>query len=239
MPFFIGGVLILIVLLLAGRAFANADPQRLARFVRWFVFGLVASGAGALLVLLVLSERLGPALALMGFIAPLAMRGRSAWRRWQSAAGPRPGTQSEIETDFLRMRLDHDTGAMSGTVRHGRFVGRRLDELAEAELYEFWRDCRVGDEAAARLMESYLDRLKPDWREAAAAAGAGGGGGRSATSDAMSREEAYAILGLAPGADVAQIKKAHRDLMMKLHPDQGGSTYLAMKLNRAKEVLIG
>lgn len=237
MPFFIGGVLILVVLLLAGRAFVNADPQRLARFVRWFVFGLAACGAGAILVLLILSERLGPALALMGLIAPLAMRGRAAWRRWQSAAGPRPGTSSEIETDFLRMRLDHDTGAMSGTVRHGRFVGRRLDELGDPELYEFWRDCRVGDEAGARLMESYLDRLNPNWREAAAAAGAGASAG--ARSGAMSREEAYAILGLAVGADAAQIKKAHRDLMMKLHPDQGGSTYLAAKLNRAKEVLLG
>lgn len=239
MPFFIGGVLILVVLLLAARAFVNADPQKLARFVRWFALGLGACGAGVLLLLLILSERLGPALALVGFLAPLMMRAHTVWRRWQGAAGPRPGSASEIETDFLRMRLDHDTGAMSGTVRHGRFAGRRLEELGEPELYEFWRDCRLGDEAAARLMESYLDRLKPDWREAAARGEGAGGGPRAATSDAMSREEAYAILGLQPGADQAAIKKAHRDLMMKLHPDQGGSTYLAAKLNRAKEVLLG
>lgn len=237
MPFFIGGILILFIVLLAGRAFVNADPQKLARFVRWFGLGVAACGAAALLLLLILSERLGPALALLGFLAPVFLRGRSLWRRWQGAAGPRPGTSSEIETDFLRMRLDHDTGAMSGTVRHGRFAGRRLDEMNEAELYEFWRDCRVGDEAAARLMESYLDRLKPDWRAAATAGGRGGAGPR-ASSDAMTREEAYAILGLQPGADAAAIKKAHRDLMMKLHPDQGGSTYLAAKLNRAKEVLL-
>jgi len=235
MPFFIGGVLILLALLFVGRAFVNADPQRLARFVRWFALGLGAAGAGAILVLLIATERLGPALALMGFLAPLLMRGRTLWRRWHGTMGPRPGTSSEIETDFLRMRLDHDTGAMSGTVKHGRFSGRRLDELGEPELYEFWRDCRLGDEAAARLMESYLDRLKPDWR---AHAEEGAGAGPRATSDAMSREEAYAILGLQPGASEAAIKKAHRDLMMKLHPDQGGSTYLAAKLNRAKEVLL-
>jgi hypothetical protein len=238
MPFFIGGLIVLVVLLVAGRAFVNANPQKLAQFVRWFVLGLGACGLGAILLLLIVSERLGPALALMGVMAPLIMRGRAVWNRWQGAWGPRPGTSSEIEAEYLRMRLDHDTGAMSGTVRRGRFAGRRLEELNEPELFEFWRDCRIGDEASARLMESYLDRLKPDWRETAGAA-PGGRADPRATSDAMTREEAYAILGLAPGADQAAIKKAHRDLMMKLHPDQGGSTYLAAKLNRAKEVLLG
>jgi hypothetical protein len=240
MPFFIGGLVILLVLLVGGRAFVGADPQKLARFVRWFAVGLGAAAAAALLLLLVLSERLGPALALLGFLAPVAMRGRAIWRRWHAAAGPRPGSVSEVETEYLRMRLDHDTSAMTGTVRRGRFAGRRLDELGDAELYEFWRECRIGDEASARLLESYLDRLKPDWR--AAAGSEGGAGGRAdprATADSMTRDEAYAILGLKPGADAAAIKKAHRDLMMKLHPDQGGSTYLAAKLNRAKEVLLG
>lgn len=89
-------------------------------------------------------------------------------------------------------------------------------------------------------MESYLDRLRSDWREAAGAgAGKRSGAGARASGDAMSREEALAILGLAPGADAAAIHKAHRDLMMKLHPDHGGSNYLAAKLNRAKEVLLG
>jgi hypothetical protein len=235
-PFFIGGILILIVLVMAGRAFVNADPKKLGRFINWFLVSLAVAGAATLLILLMVSERLGPALALVGFLAPVVIRTKSIWRRWLSAAGPKAGNVSEVETSFLRMRLDHDSGAMSGTVRQGRFAGRRLDELAEPELMEFWRDCRVGDEASARLMESYLDRLRPDWRTTA---GGGGGTGPRATADAMTREECYAVLGLAPGADEAAIKKAHRDLMMKLHPDQGGSTYLAAKINRAKEILLG
>ncbi|HUB95372.1 MAG TPA: DnaJ domain-containing protein [Stellaceae bacterium] len=238
MPFLIGGILILLVLVMAGRAFVNADPKKLGRFVSWFLISLAVLGATALVLLLLVSERLGPALALVGFMAPVLMRTKSIWRRWLSTAGPSVGNVSEVETSFLRMRLDHDTGAMSGTVRHGRFAGRRLDELAEPELYEFWRDCRVGDEASARLMESYLDRLRPDWRGAAAAGGGDGAGPRT-TADAMTREEALAVLGLAAGADAAAIKKAHRELMMKLHPDQGGSTYLAAKINRAKEILLG
>jgi hypothetical protein len=238
MPFFIGGILILLVLLAAGRAFVNADPKKLGRFVSWFLVSLAVVGAATILILLMVSERLGPALALVGFLAPVLVRTKSIWRRWLAAAGPASGNVSEVETSFLRMRLDHDTGAMSGTVRHGRFAGRRLDELGEPDLIDFWRDCRVGDEASARLMESYLDRLRPDWRTAAAA-GAGAGTGPRTTADAMTREEALAVLGLAAGADEAAIKKAHRDLMMKLHPDQGGSTYLAAKINRAKEILLG
>ena len=237
MPFLIGGILILVVLVMAGRAFVNADPKKLGRFLSWFLVSVAVLGAAALLILLMISERLGPALALVGFLAPVLVRTKSIWRRWLSAAGPSTGNVSEVETAYLRMRLDHDTGAMSGTVRHGRFAGRRLDELAEPELMEFWRECRVGDEASARLMESYLDRLRPDWR--ADAPGAGAGAGPRATADAMTREECYAVLGLAPGADAAAIKKAHRDLMMKLHPDQGGTTYLAAKINRAKEILLG
>ena len=234
----IGGVAILAGVLLLVYLFVNADPKKLGRFVSWFLVSLAVLGAATLLILLMVSERLGPALALVGFMAPVLMRTKSIWRRWLAAAGPGTGNVSEVETSFLRMRLDHDTGAMSGTVRQGRFTGRRLDELTEPELMEFWRDCRVGDEASARLMESYLDRLRPDWRTATAD-GAGAGGGPRSTADAMTREEAYAVLGLAPGADAAAIKKAHRDLMMKLHPDQGGSTYLAAKINRAKEILLG
>ena len=119
------------------------------------------------------------------------------WRRWQSATGRRGQRVSEVETEYLRMRLDHDTGAMSGTVRRGPYAGRRLEELTEAELIELWRECRVEDEPSARLIETYLDRLRPDWREAAGAGPAAAGGGRARSADAMTREEAYAILGLA------------------------------------------
>ena len=232
MPFLLLGLGLLLLLLLLGGAFINADPAKLGRFLRWFLLSFAVAGAAALLILLIVSDRLAPALALVAVAGPFLMRSRALWRRWFAAA-PSTGQTSTVETDLLRMELDHDTGAMTGTVRRGAFAGRRLSELADAELLDLWRQCRAEEEASARLVEAYLDRLRPDWREAAA-----GGAAPSAPSEIMTREEAYAILGLAPGADADAIKKAHRALMMKLHPDQGGSTYLAAKINRAKEVLL-
>jgi hypothetical protein len=68
-----------------------------------------------------------------------------------------------------------------------------------------------------------------------AAAGAGEDGrGR----DGMTREEAYRVLGLSPGATREQIVAEYRRLMKRVHPDQGGTTYLASRLNQAKDRLL-
>lgn len=231
MPYLILGLILLGLLLLTAQLIVRADAARLARWLGWFAAGLGVSGAAAILVLLIASDRFFPALALAGGLAPLFIKGRARWRRRFGAPSGTGARQSEVETDMLRMKLDHDTGAISGTVRRGPFAGRRLDDLDQSELLLLWQNCVADDAQGARLLESFLDRLRPDWRRAAS--------GSATHSEAMTREQAYAILELAPGADIDQIKEAHRRLMMKLHPDHGGSTFLAAQVNRAKDVLIG
>jgi hypothetical protein len=158
---------------------------------------------------LAISGRLAALLMPLAMLMPLLIRVRSVLDRYRPPSG---GQSSTVETPFLRMNLDHDTGTMEGTILRGRFAGMRLEELAAADLLALLRECRAEDEEGARLLEAYLDRVRPDWRDELAGgptAGAGRGNARSTSGD-MSVEEAYAILGLSPGADADAIKEAHR-----------------------------
>jgi hypothetical protein len=225
----LGGFLLLIYL------FVNADPARLARGLK--VTGIVI--AVLAIATLAISGRLAALLMPLAMLMPLLIRVRSVLDRYRPPAG---GQTSTVATAFLRMTLDHDTGAMEGTVLRGHFAGMRLGELGPADLLALLRECRAEDEEGARLLEAYLDRAHPEWRDELAGerAGAGEGDGRGArpASGDMTVEEAYAILGLSPSADAEAIREAHRRLMVKLHPDHGGSDYLATKINRARDVLL-
>jgi hypothetical protein len=187
--------------------------------------------------LLVLTE--GMVLRWLVYLLPLAPA-LPVFRRVKSMfsglSGPTTGQTSEIDTPFLRMTLDHDTGHMTGTVLRGRFAGMRLDELSQADLLGLLRECRAEDEESARLIEAYLDRLHPDWHDDLGSQQAGSGPQRASAD--MTVEEAYEILGLSPDADEDAIRAAHRRLMKQLHPDHGGTDYLATKINRARDVLL-
>ncbi|MDB5408951.1 MAG: molecular chaperone DnaJ [Rhodospirillales bacterium] len=225
--------IILLVLFLLLRWFVNANPAVLARGFGW---GL-AIVAIAAIVLLYATEALGPALALTGAFLTVVLRGHALWRYFRGLVGPAAGNVSEVETDYLRMTLDHDSGTMEGTVRRGTHQGRRLSELSAPELVALWRECRAEDAASAKLLETYLDRIVPGWRDGAGHAGGGDGAG-PAHAAAMTREEAYAILGIAQGASADEVKAAYHRLMLKLHPDHGGSTYLAARINAARDLLL-
>jgi DnaJ-domain-containing protein 1 len=96
------------------------------------------------------------------------------------------------------------------------------------------------DPDGARLLETYLDRRFPGWRAAAEADpdGAGNVGSGTYGNGAMSEDQAYKVLGLQKGAEREAIVHAHRALMQKLHPDHGGSTDLAARVNEAQDVLL-
>ncbi|SME87998.1 hypothetical protein SAMN06265365_10137 [Tistlia consotensis] len=240
----IGGIVLLL------KWFTTVEPKQVLRALTWVGAAL---GVGLILFLLWGGARVLAPFA-FAFLLPLLFRLPGLLRRLRSSLGPQPGQTSTVETRFLRMVLDHDTGAMSGTVREGPWRGRRLDELSEAELLELWRECRAEDEQSTAVLEAYLDRVHgDDWRQGAGqgagqsagsapgggpGGGPGGAGGREA-SGGMSRDEALQVLGLEEGADEAAIRAAHRRLMRQFHPDSGGSNYLAAKINQAKERLLG
>jgi hypothetical protein len=223
------GFLALIVGLVIAHATTSAQRADLIRKLG------AAAGLVMLTVAVIMSSR---GLAL--FAMPLALLGLWLFTRRLSLPGrgwrtpdPTPSQTSHVVTDYLEMAMDLDTGAMAGRVLKGVFKGRAIEGMAPAELALLWRDCRFEDPQSAQLIEAYLDRLHPTWREDMARAEAETGtGGR------LSREEAYEILGLKPGASVEAIRRAHRELMKKFHPDRGGSAYLATKINEAKELLL-
>ncbi len=134
------------------------------------------------------------------------------------------------------MSLDHDTGRMDGEVIAGTFSGRRIGELGLEELLALVAECERADPSSVSILESYLDREHGDaWREARR----GGGEGRPSGGTAeMTVDEALEVLGLEAGASHDDIVAAHRRLMQKLHPDRGGSGFLAAQINRAKDLLL-
>ena len=246
--YFLLGLALLVGAVLLLNWFIRADPAQVARIARWLLIGVAI---GAVLSLFFFGRALLGLLFLAPVLIPLLLRSRLIWRRIKGALGPTPGQTSEVVTHFLRMTLDHDSGAMSGTVLEGRYAGRALDRLSLPELIELWEECHAQDEQSAAVLEAYLDRIHgEDWREAAEAGGAAGSGaggngagggsrGWGTAGAGMTRDEAFEILGLEPGASDHDIREAHKRLLQKIHPDHGGSNYLAAKINQAKDILLG
>lgn len=175
-------------------------------------------------------------LPLLGYV-PAARRAYQQFKNVGSSGQESSGQQSVVQTRFLKMTLDHDSGEMNGTVREGRYAGQALSELALGQLLELLGECEREDEESARLLRAYLDRVHgEEWEQAGASHR---GSGESGFSSTMTRQEAYEILGLEAGASEEEVREAHRRLMQKLHPDRGGSNYLAAKINQAKDLLLG
>jgi len=230
MPFLLG-VVVLILLLWAANAFSKADPKQAARLLRFI-------GSGAALIFaafLLFRGQIGVAILIgsagLGLLGWRALLPATFGGRTQKS----PGQVSRVRSAFLEMELDHDRGAMRGRFLAGRYEGASLDALEPAALVDVMREI---DDDSRQLLMAYLDRREPRWREYAQRDAAAGQRAGAAPSGKMTEQEAYQILGLEPGASADDIGRAHRSLMKKLHPDQGGSTYLAARVNQAKDVLL-
>ncbi len=231
------GVVLLLVLFSGAYAFVQINPATLARAIRTFMatFAMVA-GTG-----LLVAGRYGLALALVvaTVMAFRALRRGGGTHRRDDGGPAGQGKSSTIVTDTLAMELNHLTGELDGEVLAGRFAGRSLASLGLTDLLSLLADCQRDDPRSVPLLETFLDRHQPDWRSHVA----GGHDDRTGQGDdpsegVMDEATACSILNVPIGASAAEIKAAHRRLMTKLHPDHGGSSYLAAQLNQAKDFLL-
>ena len=230
----IAGAVAVITLYLLLQMFRNANPAALARAIK------VAGGIGCLAAAAFagIKGELVVAIPIGLFGAGLlgwSPAGLGSFGNMFGLGSQRSGGQgSRVRSQFIEMTLDHDSGRVEGRFVAGAHAGRALDEFDLAQLAATIPSL---DADSVALLETYLDRRFPGWRQNAQG-DAAGRQRRAAASSKMTDEEAYQILGLQPGAGRDEIGRAHRALMKKLHPDQGGSTYLAARVNEAKDTLL-
>lgn len=229
MPTLIFGLLVLVLALWALNVISKVNPKVGARVLK-ASGGLLALGFAVYLGLrgeMAIAIPLGVfGLGLLGWI-PFGPAGFSD--RTQKTGGQ----TSRVRSAYVEMELDHDSGEMRGRIVAGRQQGAALERLDVETLAGLLSEM---DEESRALLVAYLDRRDPGWGEHAQ--GDAATGRPAASSGKMSEQEAYQILGVEPGASADDISRAHRTLMKKFHPDQGGSTYLAARINEAKEILL-
>ena len=222
------GIVALLIILWFVNKFVQADPKGVGYLVQ--KGGGVAAIIAAVFLFSLGQLAVALPLAFMGF----GLMGWIPFDMFGMQSRKSAGQTSRVRSPFVEMELDHDSGAMRGRILAGRHQGAALETLDTSTLVGLITDF---DEESQALLMAYLDRRDARWREHAQA-GATAGQGHAARSGKMTQEEAYQILGLQPGASPQEIGRAHRMLMKKLHPDQGGSTYLAARVNEAKDVLL-
>jgi hypothetical protein len=241
MPILAIGILVLILGVYALRQLGRASPAQVASGIR---------GGGGMLALAVAAFLLARgrfmlALGAGGLSVYLFTGEKFSWRKFLDylAEKQKAQRQSQARTAILAMTLDHASGAVDGEVLAGPFQGRKLSELSRAECDRLHRDCRERDPESAVVLETYFDRRFAGWRGAGqddpnAGQGTGSAAGQRSGRGEMTEQEAYEALGLRPGAPAAEIIRAHRRLMKERHPDHGGTTDDAARINQAKDRLL-
>jgi len=225
-------VAVVIAIVALARWLGRAPPAKRAKALQQ----ILLFGGGAILLVLAIAFR-NPLVALLGVALPWfqrAMMARGLWNKFQSMRRPSSGQTSRVETAFLRMTLDHDSGDLGGEVISGSFSGSTLADLGLEQLIDLLRELRANDAQSAALLEAYLDRTQPaEWRERV-----DGETVDIPSSGPMNHQEAAEILGVDVDTPKKAVVQAHRRLIQRLHADRGGSDYLAAMVNKAKDVLL-
>lgn len=218
-------IIVIIALSYVYRHFRRRVPGKPGNIKFWLYL------TGAVVVLLAATGRVhwitaifAGVAALLYRIVPLALQLLPFLRGWQQ----RSGGNSMLQSAYLRLYLDHQGGVIKGEILQGPHAGARLDELAAEAVEELLVFYRNKDPESHQLLQGYLEQLGRSSKQQ---------GSARAPDGSMSRREALEILGLDDSASAADVQQAHKKLMQRLHPDRGGSNYLAAKVNQAKSVL--
>lgn len=230
-------ILLLLVLALGYYLFLQYrkfDAGRKKRLIR----AAIIVGLGGLLLMLALSGKLSWIIAGIGALLPLIPRFARFFMGVWPTVKPflmryQQNRQSSMQSQFLHLQIDMITGELQGEVLQGEFSGQKLATLSPEQLLSLLQQCKQQDAESASLLVAYLDRMHPGWNNAES-----GKSKPAATNLEMDAQQAREVLGVAETANKKDIIKAHKSLMQKMHPDRGGSEYLAQQINKARDTLL-
>jgi DnaJ domain len=228
-------VAFVIVLVTIIQLFKNSPKSQLKN--TYWKIGL--GTAAIVLILLAATGRIHWLGAMIGALLPFIRQSIPLLIRWfpmiqhyhktRSQPQASAGNSSNVKTQILSMVMDHDSKHLSGEVISGPYTGSNLDNLELSQLQTLLDYCHQQEQDSAQLLITYLNhRFGDNWQSTTA----------NNPANTIDDTAAYAILGLAQGASREAIIQAHRRMIQKLHPDRGGSNYLAAQINQAKELLI-
>jgi len=226
----------IIILVLVFNSFSKSSPQLAKKMLTRLAIG----GAIAAFVFLLLTGRMSWLVGLVGTAFVLLGRFRR-YLPWLALLNTRfnssASQKSTVQSRYLKMSLDHKSGDMDGEILLGAFEGQQLSTLSLSDLLTLYQEFSDDNDSLA-LLHTYLDRHHPDWTDQAGDTHKAHNAHNATPDNIMSDEEAREILGVEKDSSKKDIITAHRRLMQKVHPDHGGSTYLAAKINLAKDYLL-
>ncbi|MGH7005995.1 MAG: hypothetical protein ACREIP_18785 [Alphaproteobacteria bacterium] len=227
------GVALVIGLAMIIRGMRGATAKQAKRWLWQSVAAVSALVAGYFLLTgrpaYAIVPALGVLVGVIGVLIDLAL------------GGPSKPHISRVNTRFLNLVLDHRSGQVTGDIVDGPFTGRRIESLRVDDLVELMMHYTREDPESARLVEAYLDRTSPTWRDRYGPDGRPKPDSYSPTSrpgGPMTKSEALKILGLQLGATAEDIRLAHRRMLQEHHPDRGGDPDMAARINQARDVLL-
>lgn len=193
--------------------------------------GLLYTVAGALL-LLVVTGRIPVIFAAISAAVPLLHR-LLAYRGLIGTVGRFAGQKlgiTRFTTTWLIVEYDIARRSLDGQVIRGQFEGQRLSQLKTSELNDLLEEVKDDFQSRAAVNAFMMAHSGTRYEQNAQSP--------SNVNGKMAVSQAYEILGLQANATDEDVKQAHKRLMQKLHPDRGGSSYLASQINAAKATLL-